>query len=547
MATDSTPVEVDVLVIGAGVTGLYQLHRACEVGFSSVLLEAGEGVGGTWFWNRYPLARFDSESYTYVYVFDEELFQEWEWSEHFAAQPEIERYFQHFVERFDLEQHIRFSTRVTSVVWDADTARYAVTAEGGRVWNARFVVAATGMLSLPYFPDVPGRSDFRGESHHTGLWPKEPVDFTGKRVAVIGTGSSGVQVIPAIAAEAASLTVYQRTPNWCTPLNNRPITDEEQADLRARYEWIRDTLNTSATGFLAPAPSREAHATLEERRAFYEEMWNSPGFAKMLDSYKDLTYNPELNREWCEFIAEKIRSIVRDPATAERLIPTDHGFSEKRPPFVNGYFEVFNQPNVSLVSLVETPMVRVTETGIETTEGHEEVDVIVWATGFDYGTGQLCRLGVRGVDGRALEDHWVDGPKTYLGVQTSGFPNFFFPGGPHGASANVPRYNSDQVDYVADLLAVMRERGLEVVDVPEELEANFTGMVDKLARHALFNESSYFFGGNIPGKPIKYLLNPGGRPILFRYIDELKAGDYSALDLSPSPGGERHEQPAALG
>jgi cation diffusion facilitator CzcD-associated flavoprotein CzcO len=550
MAADPNPLahggEVDVLVIGAGVTGLYQLHQAREAGFSTVLLEAGNGVGGTWYWNRYPLARFDSESYTYVYVFDRELFEEWEWSEHFASQPEIERYFQHFVERFDLGRHIRFGTRVTSVVWDAEAARYAVTSDDGRTWRARFVVAATGMLSLPYFPDVPGRDDFRGESHHTGLWPEEPVDFAGKRVAVVGTGSSGVQVIPAIAAEAESLTVYQRTPNWCTPLNNRPITPEEQRDLRGRYEWIRDTLNTSATGFLAPNPTREAHATYEERRAFYEEMWNSPGFAKLLGSYKDLTYNPELNREWCEFIADKIRSIVRDPETAEKLIPTDHGFSEKRPPFVTGYYEVFNQPNVSLVSLVDTPMVRVTETGIETTDGHREHDIIVWATGFDYGTGQLCRLGVRGVDGRALEDHWADGPKTYLGVQTAGFPNFFFPGGPHGASANVPRYNSDQVDYVTDLITMMRDRGLAVVDVPPELEADFTGMVDKLARHALFNESSYFFGGNIPGKPIKYLLNPGGRPVLFRYIEELKAGGYAALHLEPE-GGERREQPAALG
>lgn len=547
MAAGNAPVDVDVLVIGAGVTGLYQLHRARRDGFSTVLLEAGDGVGGTWFWNRYPLARFDSESYTYVYVFDKELFDEWEWTEHFAAQPEIEAYFQRFVERFELEPLIRFGTKVTSVVWNHTTGAYTVTAADGREWHARFVVAATGMLSLPHLPDVPGRDDFRGESHHTGRWPLEPVDFADKRVAVVGTGSSGVQVIPAIAAEAASLTIYQRTPNWCTPLNNRPITADEQADLRARYEWIRDTLNTSATGFLAPAPNREAHATVEERREFYEQMWNSPGFAKLLDGYKDLTYNPELNREWCDFIAEKIRGIVEDPATADRLIPTDHGFSEKRPPFVNGYFEVFNQPNVSLVSLVETPMVRMTETGIETTAGHEDLDLIVWATGFDYGTGQLCRLGVRGAGGLKLEDHWAEGPRTYLGVQTSGFPNFFFPGGPHGASANVPRYNSDQVDYVAELLAVMRDRGLAVVDVPEDLEADFTGMVDELARRALFNESSYFFGGNIPGKPIKYLLNPGGRPTLFRYIDELRAGDWSALDMAPAPGGERDEQPAALG
>ncbi len=528
-------VDVEVLVIGAGVTGLYQLYRAREDGFSTVLLEAGDGVGGTWYWNRYPEARFDSESYTYAYVFSKEMFCEWEWSEQFAGQPEIERYFQRFVEHFDLAPLIRFGTKVTSVVWDATTSTWTVSAADGRRWVAGFVVAATGMLSYPYVPEVEGRDDFRGESHHTGLWPAEGVDVTGKRVAVIGTGSSGVQVIPPIAAEAAELVVYQRTPNWCTPLNNAPITPEEQEALRSDFEHIRRTLNTSATGFLCPPPERlSSEDTPEERQAFYETMWNSPGFAKLLANYKDLLSDPEINREWCDFIAAKIRGIVRDPATADRLIPTDHRYGEKRPPFVTGYFEVFNEPHVSLVSLVETPMVRITATGIETTEGHREFDVIVWATGFDYGTGQLRRLGVRGVDGVALEDRWADGPLTYLGVQTHGFPNFFFPGGPHGASANVPRYNTDQVDHVADLLVAMREQGYDVVDVPEELEQAFTGMIDQLSRHVPFTKISYFFGSNIPGKPVKNLLNPGGRPMLFKFIEDLRAEGYASLQLSRS-------------
>ncbi len=527
---NATDVDVDVLVIGAGVTGLYQLHRALDDGFSALLLEAGDGVGGTWYWNRYPEARFDSESYTYAYVFSKEMFHEWEWSERFAGQPEIERYFQRFVEKFGLASRIRLGTRVTSVVWDDASGTWMVSASDGRSWIARFVVAATGMLSYPYLPDVPGRDDFEGQSHHTGLWPAEGVDVTGKRVAVIGTGSSGVQVIPAIASEAAELVVYQRTPNWCTPLNNEPITDEEQQQLRDDFERIRDTLNTSATGFLSPPPERmSTEHTAEERQAFYETMWASPGFAKLLANYKDLLSDPEVNREWCDFIAAKVRSIVRDPSTADRLIPTDHRFGEKRPPFVTGYYEVFNEPHVSLVSLEETPMERITATGIETSDGHREFDVIVWATGFDYGTGQLRRLGVRGVDGAALEDRWSDGPLTFLGVQTSGFPNFFFPGGPHGASANVPRYNTDQADYVADLLVCMRDRGDDVVDVPEELEQEFTGMIDQLSRHVPFTKISYFFGSNIPGKPVKNLLNPGGRPMLFRYIEQLRDSGYAAL------------------
>jgi cation diffusion facilitator CzcD-associated flavoprotein CzcO len=363
------------------------------------------------------------------------------------------------------------------------------------------------------------------------------VDLTGKRVAVVGTGSSGVQLIPAVAEQAASLTVYQRTPNWCTPLNNRPLTADEQRDLRERYDEIRATLDTSATGFLLPPPVQESgvHSD-EERQAFFEEVWATPGFGKLLLNYKDLSSNPDVNRAWCDFVAGKIRAIVRDPDTAERLIPKDHGYGEKRPPYVTGYYEVFNQPHVSLVSLHDTPMVRVTPTGIETTAGHEELDVIVWATGFDYGTGHLTRMGVRGTGGRALEDHWADGAHTFLGVQSAGFPNFFFPGGPHGATANVPRYNTDQVDYVADLLVAMREAGHDVVDVPAEMEAEFTDMVDKMVRWLPFTEISYFFGSNIPGKPVRPLINPGGRPSLAKHISELRKVGYRSLKLSRAGG-----------
>jgi cation diffusion facilitator CzcD-associated flavoprotein CzcO len=531
-------VDVEVLVIGAGVTGLYQLYRAREDGFSTVLLEAGDGVGGTWYWNRYPLARFDSESFTYVYTFSQELYDEWGWTELFAAQPEIERYFHRFVEHFDLAPLIHFGTKVTSVVWDASSGTYTVTAADGRSWTARYVVAATGMLSYPHFPAVPGREDFGGESHHTGLWPHDPVDFAGKRVAVVGTGSSGVQVIPAIAEQAASLTVYQRTPNWCTPLNNRPITADEQRDLRERYEVIRETLDMSATGFLLPPPDLDSAAHSEaERQAFFQQVWDSPGFGKLLLNYKDLTSNPDVNRAWCDFVSAKVREIVDDPETAERLIPKDHGYGEKRPPYVTGYYEVFNQPNVSLVSLLDTPMVRVTPTGIETTAGHEDLDVIVWATGFDYGTGHLTRMGVRGVDGLALEDHWADGPTTFLGVQSTGFPNFFFPGGPHGATANVPRYNTDQVDYVADLLVALRDQGHDVVEVTAELEESFTAMVAKMVRWLPFTEISYFFGSNIPGKPVRPLINPGGRPSLAKHISALRDDGYRALKLSKAPAG----------
>ena len=527
------PRAVDVLVVGAGITGIYQLYRAREAGFSAVLLEAGDGIGGTWYWNRYPGARFDSESYTYAYLFSKELFEEWEWQEHFAEQPETERYLNHVVDRFDLRRHIRAGTKVTSASFDETSGTWTVTASDATEYRARFLIAATGVLSVPYYPDVPGREDFGGESHHTGRWPLTPVNFAGKRVAVIGTGSSGVQIVPAIAGDVASLTVYQRTANWCTPLNNAPITPQEHAHLRAGFEAMCEVLNTSVAGFLHPAHDRATFDDSEdERRAFFEKMWSSPGFSKLSSNYTDLLVDHTANAEWCKFVAEKVRGLVEDPATAEKLIPKDHRFGEKRPPFVTGYYEVFNQPNVSLVDLGETPILRVSEGGIETAEAERQFDIVVWATGFDFGTGALRRMGIRGRDGLALEDHWADGPTTFLGVQTTGFPNLFFPGGPHAAAGNNPRYNGDQVDFITETLTYVRDHGFDTIEVDPEAEERWTAMVDRGAAAAPFGECSYFFGSNIPGKPRKYLLNSGGRPKLFKEIARVIDTDYKAFRLS---------------
>ncbi len=525
--------DVDVLVVGAGITGIYQLYRAREAGFSAQLLEAGDGVGGTWFWNRYPGARFDSESYTYGYLFSKELFEEWEWQEQFAEQPEIERYLNHVVDRFGLRCHMRFGTKVTSAVYDESSGTWAVVTDDGTGIRTRFLVAATGVLSVPYLPDIPGRERFRGVQHHTGRWPAEPVDVTGKRVAVIGTSSSGVQVVAAIADEVASLTVYQRTANWCTPLNNRPITAEEQVQLRADFEQLREVLNTSIHGFHHPVNTRCAFDdSPEERQAFFEEMWASPGFMKFTSNYADLLVNPEANAEWCEFIAGKIRGIVHDPATAEKLIPKDHRYGEKRPPYVAGYFEAFNRPNVSLVDLRDTPIVRLTETGIETTEGERDFDVVVWATGFDFGTGAMLRMGIRGRDGLALGEHWADGPTTFLGIQTIGFPNLFFPGGPHAAAGNNPRYNGDQVDFITDTLVYVRDHGYDIIEVTTAAEEKWTAMIDRAASKTPFGTIGQYVGGNIPGKPKRYLLNAGGRPKLFSTMAEVVDSNYADFRLS---------------
>ncbi|MHA6845230.1 flavin-containing monooxygenase [Ralstonia syzygii] len=529
----STPTRVDMLIVGAGITGLYQLYRALEEGFSAVLLEAGNGVGGTWFWNRYPEARFDSESYTYAYLFSKELYSEWQWSEHFAAQPEIERYLNHVADRFNLRRHIRLDARVTSAVFDEESGTYSVKADDGTTHIARFLVAATGVLSVPFYPAVPGREDFAGESYHTGLWPAAPVDFKGKRVAVIGTGSSGVQIVPAIADEVASLTVYQRSPNWCTPLNNRPITEEEQRELRVNYETIKQTLDTSLSGFLhQPHDRASTDDTFEERQAFYEKLWNAPGFSKMTANYSDFFTNADLRKEFSEFIAGKIRSIVKDSATAERLIPQSHIYAQKRPPYATGFYEAFNKPNVKLVSLKDVPIQKVTANGIETTDGFEEFDIIVWATGFDFARA-LQRMGIRGRHGVALEDAWKEGPSTFLGLQATGFPNLFFPGGPHGAAANNPRYNGDQIDFTMELLAHMRERGYSVAEPSQAAEDEWSNMINAMASYSPFSpEHSYYFGSNIPGKPRKFLLNPAGRGLLFDVMEKSRQGQFNTFVMS---------------
>jgi cation diffusion facilitator CzcD-associated flavoprotein CzcO len=538
MSPSPEPASVDVLVVGAGVTGIYQLFRAREAGFTVGLVEAGDGVGGTWYWNRYPGCRFDSESYSYGYLFSRELFDEWEWKEHFAEQSETESYLNHVVDRFDLRRDMRFSVRVTAAVFDEASGTWQVSLDDGSTVRARYLIAATGVLSVPYTPDIPGRDDFRGVSHHTGLWPTEPVDFRGKRVAVVGTSSSGVQVVATVVDEVEELVVYQRTANWCTPLNNSPITPEQQAQLRADFDQMCEVLNTSLSGFLHPVNQKAAFDdSPEQRQAFYEQMWNSPGFMKLTSNYSDLLFNEAANQEWCDFIAAKVRSIVHDPATAELLIPTDHRFGEKRPPFVVGYFEAFNDPKVALVDLRATPMVRVTETGIETTDGLREFDIIVWATGFDFGTGALSRMGVVGRDGLALNEHWADGPTTFMGLQTRGFPNLFFPGGPHAAAGNNPRYNGDQVDFLTDVLVFARDHGCDVIEVSETSEERWTRMVDKGASLTTFGTIGQYVGGNIPGKPKRYQLNTGGRFKLFEVMADVRARQFDAFEMSGAEEG----------
>ncbi len=503
--------QYDVVIIGAGISGIHQLHTLVGTGLSVVVLEAGSGVGGTWYWNRYPQARFDSESYSYGYFFSKELQEEWEWSEHFAGQPETERYLNFVVDRFGLRDHFRFNTRVEAAIFDDSSNTWELRTGDGGTTRAKVVIAATGVLSAPFTPDIPGKDDFRGEVVHTGLWPKEPVDLQGKRVALIGTGASAVQLLPAIATEAASITVYQRTPNWCAPLNNGPITEQEQAEIKASYDEIYRMVRSTFAGFLHVDGTKATFDdTAEQRAAFYEELYQKRGFAKLFSNYADLLVDPKANAEFSAFLADKIRGRVHDPAVAEKLIPKDHGYGMKRPPMESGYYEAYNRDTVHLVDLNETPIERITEAGVVTSAGEEIVDVIIWATGFDAVTGALTRMGIVGSGGQRLVDYWADGPRTFLGIQSPGFPNLFFVGGPHLAFSNVPRGTEDQVDFVTGLVKELFGNGYDRIEVDDEAEEAWTEHVLSSAGAFLVADSAWYTGANVPGKAKRFLLYIGG-------------------------------------
>ena len=539
---DLSTAELDweVVVIGAGVGGIYQIKKLVELGINATVLEAGAGLGGTWYWNRYPGARFDSESYTYGYSFSQELLEEWHWKERFSPQPETLRYLNYVAEKFDLVKHMQFESRVESMVFDESSGSWSLLLGDGRNVTCRFVISALGPLSMPTYPRYSGMELFQGPSFHTHDWPQEPIELDGKRVAVIGTGATAIQLIPAIANQVAELTVFQRRPNWAAPLNNGPISEQEMAEIRARYDEIFETCARTPGGF-EHEPDRRGfyNLTRKERVALWDRLYDEPGFGIWLANFTEIFTEEEANAEFSEYIADRIRGRVDDPEVAEKLIPRDHGFGVQRVPMETHYYEAFNLDHVHLVDVKEDPIVEVTQTGIRTKEREYGFDLIVYATGFDALTGAYDRIDIRGAGGVWLRDKWQSGPCTYLGVLLSGFPNLMMVSGPQSgsASANFPRGIEWGVDWITDLLSHAREHGYRRFEANEEAERHWTRHVAELYDGMLMRKAQGWFTGynsNVEGHEagtIRHVVYNGGAPKYFATLAHVAESGYHGIEF----------------
>ncbi len=529
--------DYDVIIIGAGLSGMYQLYRARELGLRVRVFETGTDVGGTWYWNRYPGARFDSESYSYGYSFSKELLEEWEWSEHFAGQPETLRYCKYVADKFDLRRDIQFQSRVTAAIYDEETRSWTVTIEDGSRFRTRFLVAAIGPLSTPTLPRIEGRDSFEGQSFHTARWPKDKVDLAGKRVAVIGTGATGVQTIQTIAGEVGHLTVFQRTPNWCAPLHNGKIDAETQKKIKAGYpELFARCQETFACFIHTPDPRGAFEVSDEEREAFYEKLYAARGFGIWQGNFRDILTDRGANKTISDFVARKIRERVKDQKIADKLIPKNHGFGTRRLPLETFYYEVYNRDNVNLVDITETPIERITPKGIRTSEKDYAFDIIIFATGFDAITGAFDKIDLRGADGVRLKDKWKHGPETYLGLMVEGFPNMMMLMGPHTALGNIPRSIEYSVDWVTGLIRFARENGLTRLEATAAGVSSWTDHVKALGVGLLSNEVDSWMTGinrNVEGKTTRIVARySGSAPDYRARCDAVAAKGYDELKLA---------------
>ncbi len=533
--------DYDVIVLGAGVAGIYQIKRLTDLGIDAIVLEADEDLGGTWYRNRYPGARFDSESYTYGYSFSQEVLDEWHWKERFSPQPENLRYLNFVADKFDLRRHMRFNARVTAMSWEEETRHWRLNLENGDTYTARFVITGIGVLSVPTMPHIEGMDDFEGDSFHTYWWPKEEVPLAGRRVGVIGTGATGIQVIAEIADKVADLTVFQRRPNWSTPLNNSPISEQEMAEIRARYDEIFDNCSKSPGGF-EHIPDRRGfwNVPREERLALWDRLYETPGFALLASNFTEIFMDQEANKEISDYVANRIRQRVNDPDTAEKLIPKDHGFGMQRLPLETRYFEAYNRDNVHLVDITETPIERITAKGIQTAQAHYDLDLIVYATGFNAVTGAFDRLDIRGMGGQSLADKWRDGPQTYMGILTHGFPNLLMVAGPQSVSGstNYPRAIEGGVNWVTELVSHAMEKGLTRIETQAQAEEAWREEVIRAHERLLLRRSRGWFTGynsNVSGHEfgkVRYQAYFGTGPKYMSMLKEAAERGYDQLELA---------------
>jgi cation diffusion facilitator CzcD-associated flavoprotein CzcO len=536
-------VDYEVIVIGAGVAGVYQIKRLVDLGVRATVLEAAPDLGGTWYWNRYPGCRFDSESYTYGYSFSRELLDEWHWKERFSGQPENLRYLNLVAEKFDLRRHMQFNCRVEAAHYDEATNVWRVSIADGRTLTARFVILTLGLLSIPTLPRFAGMECFKGRSFHTFHWPHEGVELTGKRVAVIGTGATAIQVIAEIADKVGELTVFQRRPNWAAPLNNSRISDAEMASIRRRYDEIFATCARTPGGF-EHEPDRRGfwEVSREERVKLWDRLYDEPGFGIWLQNFREIFTDEAANAEFSGYIADRIRRRVKDPATAEKLIPRDHGFGVQRVPLETNYYEAYNRDNVRLVDISETPIESVIETGIRTTERDYDFDIIVYATGFDAITGAYDHIDFRGVGGEKLGEKWKDGPSTFLGMMVAGFPNLLMPAGPQSGSAstNYPRGIETGVNWCTELLKYMWAHGHDRAEATRTAEERWTRHVAEMYAMMLMRKAKSWFTGynsNVPGHEqgrIRYFVYNGGAPKYVATITRVAQSGYEGVVFSSS-------------
>ena len=541
MASSNDHLHHDVVIVGAGVSGIYQIKRLVDLGIDAIVLEADEDLGGTWYRNRYPGARFDSESYSYGYSFSDELLDEWHWTERFSPQPENLRYLNFVADKFDLRPHMRFNSRVEAMTWDEDERLWHLEVAGSSNHTARFVIAGLGPLSMPTMPSYEGMDDFNGESFHTFFWPKDPVALEDRRVGVIGTGATGIQVIAEIADKVEDLTVFQRRPNWSTPLNNSKISVEEMAEIRARYDEIFAACQASPGGF-EHVPDRRGFWNLspEQRRAFWDELYETPGFAILIGNFIEIFSDEEANREMSAYVADRIRGRVNDPDLAEKLIPRDHGFGVQRVPLETNYYEAYNRDNVHLVDVTETPIEQITANGIQTSTDHYDLDLIIYATGFDAITGGYDRIDISGVDQTTLADKWQDGPSTYLGLLTNGFPNMVMIAGPQSVSGstNFPRAIEAGVDWATSLLQHAFDNNLTRLEAKPDAEEEWVAEVVRSYDRLLLRQSKGWFTGynsNVAGHQegkIRYQAYFGGSPRYAKLIKQAEDNGYAQIDMS---------------